>query len=278
MLGICIDGAPQSVTFAANDLKSLLCLLLFLSTLAAQGQSKEYGVFLGASNYHGDLADEIVLKESHLSAGIFYRKNFNEFWTWRPMLSYMRISGSDANFDANRIRNLSFRNDILEISNLIELNYEPFSKQAWHNKFTTFVFAGISLYHHNPMAERDGEYYELRPMNTENLSSKERYQNFQLSVPFGGGFKVAFTPNFIGSVEVGWRATFTDYLDDVSGVYPETSPNMQFTDRSWELNEDRSFVAEAGDMRGDPHHNDWYLQAGITLSYRLTPILCWATK
>lgn len=260
------------------NLKSLLTLIVLLVSTALSAQNQEFGLMIGASNYHGDLADEVELGETHVSGGLFYRYNFNEFWTYKPMLSYIQISGTDANSETNRLRNLSFKSDIFEWSNTIELNFQPFSPSPFHEFATFYAFAGVSLYYHNPKAELNGEWYELQPMNTENRPKKNQYKRFQVGIPFGGGFKLALTPNFVTSVEIGWRGTFTDYLDDVSTVYPETSPNMTFTNRSGELGIDNPAVAEPGDMRGDPNFNDWYIQAGITLAYRLTPIRCWATR
>ncbi len=246
-------------------------------SLPIWAQTHEIGLFLGASNYHGDLADEIVLSETHASAGIFYRHNFNKFWAYKPMLSYMRISGSDENFEEYRLRNLSFRSDIFELSNTLELNFQPFSNSPYHQNVTFYAFTGFALYYHNPKTKSylNDEWLELPPMHTEGQDGQTQYKNFQLSIPFGGGFKYALAPNFIACLEVGWRRTFTDYLDDVSTIYPDKELNFEYSDRSREVTETNTFVSEAGDMRGDPNLKDWYLQAGITLSYRFIPIKCW---
>ena len=62
-----------------NMLKSakqflILCSVIFTG-FSAMGQKWEVGGMLGASNYNGDLAREIVLKESHLAGGVFFRHN-----------------------------------------------------------------------------------------------------------------------------------------------------------------------------------------------------------
>lgn len=259
-------------------MKEFLSLTFILITSLASAQSKEIGFMLGGSNYHGDLADELVLSETNPCGGVFYRLNFNEFWAYKPMISVMRISGSDENFETNRLRNLNFQSDIIEISNSIELNYEPFSNSPFHNNITAYASLGIAFFYHNPKAIRNGELFELHPMNTENVPLKSQYKLFQMSIPFGGGVKYAITPNFITSFECTWRKTYTDYLDDVSTVYPETSGNMSFTNRTSELGEAHPYAGEPGDMRGNPRFKDWYMHAGITFSYRFTPIQCWATR
>ena len=257
-------------------MKVVLISIFLLSINALHAQTHEIGLFGGASNYHGDLASEIVLGETHPSGGVFYRYNFDQFWAYRPMLSFMTISGSDENYDEYRLRNLSFKSNIIELSNTIELNFQPFSNSPYHNSSTFYAFAGVAIMYHNPKAELRGEWHKLRSLNTENLPTKDRYNLFQFAVPFGGGYKHSITRNFIVGLELGWRKTFTDYLDDVSTVYPDVSANYQFTDRSWEVSESGNFIAEPGDMRGDPNLKDWYFQGGISLTYKFTPILCWS--
>lgn len=257
-------------------MKGIFTIIFSLHYVALFAQTHEAGFFGGASNYHGDLADEIVLSETHASGGIFYRYNFDEFWAYRPKLSIMTISGSDQNFEEYRLRNLSFKSNIIEFSNTLELNFQPFSNSPYHNSSTFYAFVGAALFYHNPMAELNGEWYKLKELNTENLPPKQRYNKFQFAIPFGGGYKYAITQNLIAGVELGWRKVFTDYLDDVSTVYPEVSANRQFTDRSYEVSDQGQYIAEPGDMRGNPHLKDWYIQTGISISYRFTPILCWS--
>lgn len=129
--------------------------------------------------------------------------------------------------------------------------------------------------YHNPKAELNGSWHKLHPLNTEDQDPKNRYNRIQITIPFGGGVKFQLTPNLMASWELGWRKTFTDYLDDVSTSYPETPTNLQFSDRSWEVSEGGAYIAQPGDMRGNPDFKDWYIQTGLTIAYRFTPIICW---
>jgi hypothetical protein len=94
----------------------------------------------------------------------------------------------------------------------------------------------------------------------------------------GAGVKYALTDNLILGFETAWRKTFTDYLDDVSGVYSDVQNSSgsinRFVDRSWELTPDGRPLANDGDMRGDPNLKDWYIQSIFKISYRFTPIQC----
>ena len=265
-----------------------IAITFILSSLISQaqfGKSGEVGFLLGASNYHGDLAHDVVFSETHFSAGVFYRYNFNEFWSYRPTLNYLQISGSDQNFEEYRLRNLSFNNTIIELANQFEFNYQPFSSKAFHKHATFYAFSGLNFFYHNPTTVMQGQEFDLRDYQTEPTEEGEsRYSLFQLAVPIGVGYKHSFTPNFLIGFEIGWRRLFTDYLDDVSTVYPdldELRANFgnnaaQLSDRSWEVTDNGSSVANSGEMRGDPNLNDWYMQAGFTISYRFTPIQCWS--
>ncbi len=188
-------------------------IVSFLGYTAA-AQSWEFGGMLGGSNYHGDLAYNIVPKETNLSGGVFFKYNINETWSIRPTLSYMKISGADDNFKENTLRNLSFRNNIYELSTIMEYNFRPFSNKSIHQRSTFYLLGGIAVFLHKPQAKLDNKWHDLPPLMTEN----QRYSLVQVSLPMGAGIKHAVTPNFIIGIEAGWRMTFTDYIDDVITV------------------------------------------------------------
>tara|TARA_B110000091_G_scaffold211335_1_gene255758 strand:- start:382 stop:1161 length:780 start_codon:yes stop_codon:yes gene_type:complete len=249
-------------------------VLILSASLCSLAQSWELGGMLGGSNYHGDLAYNIVPKATRFSGGIFYKYNFNEYWSIKPTISYLKISGADSNFDEYRLRNLSFRNNILEVGSMFEFNFQQFSNRTIHRKSTFYAMAGIAAFLHKPEAKLNDEWYDLTAIGTES----QRYGKVQIAVPFGGGVKHAVTPNLIVGLEVGWRKTFTDYLDDVSRLYPDMtgggSEASLLTDRSWEVSENNKQLANTGDQRGDPNLKDWYFQTAFTISYRFTPIKC----
>ena len=96
----------------------------------------------------------------------------------------------------------------------------------------------------------------------------------QFSVPLGIGFKIKVSKNFDAGAETGFRKTFTDYLDDVSGNYPDKSAlyNAQgpvalyLSDSSVEPNVSFS-------PRGNPKNSDWYVYTNIHLTFYLTTSL-----
>ena len=148
-----------------------------MMNFGVSAQSLEIGGAIGASNYHGDLAYNISPKETHFSGGVFLNYNFNEYWSYRPTLSYLKISGSDSNFTDHELRNLSFRNNIYEFSNALEFNFKPFSNRDIHTKTTFYATAGLAVFVHKPEALLNGEWYDLSDLATEN----QNYSLFQFA-------------------------------------------------------------------------------------------------
>ncbi len=259
-------------------------LFALMQVSLASAQNWEYGVSIGASNYHGDLAYNIVPKESHLAAGIHMRYNMTPYWSYKPSIMRAKISGSDQNFDEYKFRNLHFESDIWEFNNVLEFNFLPFGSRILSKDFSSYATLGITLFRHNPKAEFNDEMYSLRNLRTEGQNGKNQYGLLQLAIPFGGGVKYNINKNLVIGLEVAWRKTFTDYLDDVSTVYPDLDEQRQrngnlsadMSDRSWEVEGGTGQpLSVAGDERGDSAIKDFYFITAFSFTYRLTPIACW---
>src|SRR5690606_14355526 len=91
-------------------------------------------------------------------------------------------------------------------------------------KFSPYLFTGISLMNFQPKARDDsGNWVRLRDLGTEGQGlpgNAEKYKLAGLAIPFGLGFKYNLGLNWNLTAEMGYRASFTDYLADVSGYYP----------------------------------------------------------
>src|SRR5437867_12635811 len=121
---------------------SLLVLLSFsaVAQYRMMGGSWEMGLFVGGSNYLGDLAPDLVLPETHPAAGFFIKRNLSPFFAMGIDARYGTISGADANFESQKVRNLSFRSHILEISPRIELNFFRFRIGLGTKSFTPYIY------------------------------------------------------------------------------------------------------------------------------------------
>jgi hypothetical protein len=193
----------------------------------------EAGVLVGTSNYSGELVNTIVdVKHMHLAFGAFARYNMNKFLTFRLQGAYGTISGNDKDSKAERdlIRNLHFRSQIVEFGLIGEFNLMGFSPVGNNRMFSPYAFMGFSVFNFNPKAQhfdprQDGIWMPLQPLNTEGQGSSEYpnrnpYALTQISIPLGLGIKYAINSHVNLGFEIGFRKTFTDYLDDVANTYP----------------------------------------------------------
>lgn len=221
-------------------MKKLLLAALLLSLpilLSAQHNWNrpyfEAGGMIGVSNYSGELVNSIVdVKHLHLAGGLFLRYNMNQYLSLRLNGAYGTISGDDANSRDNRnqIRNLHYRSHILDVGVMAEINFMGYNPTGHKKMFSPYAFVGFAVFNYNPRARhfdpnRDGEWVALQPFATEGQGSsafpnRDPYRLTQLSIPLGLGFKFAVNSHLNIGFEVGFRKTFTDYLDDVALTYP----------------------------------------------------------
>lgn len=260
-------------------------VLLLLIHLSLSAQYYELGAFLGVTNYKGELnlQSPLVPTDFNSAVGMFARYNFNRHFSTKASLLKGQVSGSDinANKPELRERNLSFRSDIVELAVVGEYYLLPFAIRE--GKITApYLFAGIAGYRFNPQAEVRGNWYELQPVGTEGqgdprLSDDPKYSRYQSSIPLGIGFKFSLNHSINIGVEFGARKTFTDYLDDVSGVYPdldilykENPMAAMLSFRTPEYNREASWTNPKGQPRGNPSDKDWYFFTGISVSVNMT--------
>ena len=249
--------------------------------IPASAQYNEVGILVGGSTYKGELAPNLFKSDfNHLAGGVFFRHNWNRHWSWKVEINYGKISGDDAysDYGFERDRNLSFYTNVLDVSPLIEFNFFPYETGNYYYPFTPYLFTGISVFKFNPMAQLNGEEYELQPLTTE---GQRPYKRLQLAVPIGGGIKFSVGRIGIG-LEVGARRTYTDYLDDVSTVYPDLglllankgATAVALSDRSFSsLDSSNTIPGPYLKQRGNAQDKDWYLFGGVTLYFRLTSLL-----
>jgi len=247
-----------------------LTLILFLSCIliASFAQRYEGGIFVGTTQYQGDLVKaQIVLKETKPALGIYGRYFFTHRWAFRAGFNYGFIKGDDANGHWER-RNLHFRSNIYEVSAIGEFYILPYVNGSEQFRLAPYLFAGASFFHFNPKAEYQGKWYELQPLQTEGIN----YSLNQIGIPFGFGLKYNLGPSKLWSFgfEFGQRITFTDYLDDVSTDYPDytnMSPLATALSCRWgEYFKDGKQYKPTGKVRGDPDDNDWYFFGGFTVA------------
>jgi hypothetical protein len=265
----------------------VIILITFFSVINVTAQTPEIGVFGGGAYYIGDLNPYTHFKQTNYAVGIIYRHNFdNERVALRVQGIIGKVSGNDAKSnDLNQLnRNLNFSSSVLEIGPLIEINFIDYIVGVMSRKKfkfqTPYLFAGITYFQMNPSGTYQGQAIELQPLATEGQetsqnSSQNRYALKQISIPLGLGYKFNVTKRFAISLEYGIRKTFTDYLDDVSGRYPNLQLlsveagqlSAHMSDRS--INEEGNADLNYGMSRGNSKNKDWYSFFGAIISFRI---------
>lgn len=266
--------------------KTFLILLFFIySPTFLFAQWDELGFQLGVSNYKGELSANLFNTDFlHPAGGIFYRHNINRRWAYRIMASYGYISGDDSKSKIayNVNRNLSFESSIIDASGFFEFNFLPYETGTKEKrlKFTPYLFSGLSIFRFNPKAELNGRLIPLRDLGTEgqNIPGNSTYSLTSYALPIGGGVKVSLG-NIGIALEVCARRTYTDYLDDVSTIYPDKNALLTYGGPEAVLFSDRSLPSPnpsdslntiyPGKQRGSSENDDWYIFTGITIFFRL---------
>lgn len=263
-------------------LLTLLCLLFTSGAVLAQ-RTHSFSIGLGTLYYYGDLTDKFNNSLVRPAVSLNYNRYLLPTLSFRAGFAYGEIGAADnmALDDARRRRNLHFKSHVAEVSGV--LMYEFLRDRNFGNEWvgkpfvTPYVFLGVALFHMNPKARYNGVWYELQPLGTEgqfipNSENPGPYSLIQFSAPMGVGVNMRLT-EFTGiGVELGYRTTSTDYMDDVSTVYPDFDALQQVSGDLAVTLSDRALerTTRPGEIRGNPGANDSYFFTAFTITYYLS--------
>ena len=260
-----------------------LMVAFALALTEAKAQSWELGAFGGGAGYMGDLNPVKPYKVTGMAFGAFVKKNFDGHFGLKLNLTHGRVRAADS-LSGNEdqwVRNLSFFSPVTEIGLGLEFNFFNYVPSRSRKRYSPYLFAGGGLTLFNPKTKLRGETYELSALATEGGNLNNPYRKYTLSIPFGAGLKYNFLKTWSIGAEMGYRVMFSDYLDDVSGRYPdfsgldrrvpENALRYELADRSWE----RGYSRRAPfTQRGDFRPRDTYFFGGITLTYTILSAKC----
>jgi len=276
-------------------MKKLLAIILFLPLAGFAQYKLEIGVNIGAANYLGDIGGkgsggrkdglaDLVLGQSRPSLGGYVRYRLHPLITLKGHVFWGRLEAADS-LSANpgrQGRNLSFRNDIVEMSGHVEYNFysaNDVGKIAGKRvDFRTYLSGGFGYFINNPKAKYSGQWVELRPLATEGqgiVDGRTPYKKFAMCIPVGVGFAYVINRKYKIGLELGYRKTFTDYIDDVSTTHvdPALLPNdvsralSNRSDESSPVYPELIGYNRAGSPRGNSENMDSYLYSNINASY-----------
>lgn len=233
----------------------------FYSSRLWKNQRNEFGLFLGATNFLGELGGrdlvgsgflwDLEFNQTRFAAGFSYQYYMGERHSVSVQGTFGRVGGHDNTttepFRQNR--NLHFRSSIYEgtinyqfhfikakIGNLYNLRSTR-GKKLGLKSFSIGMYGtiGIGGFYFNPQAQLDanidgvpdgGNWINLAPLNTEGQGlpdGPEDYKQFSIAIPVGIGFRYNINREWGLKLEMAHRFTFTDYIDDVSTVYYDKS-------------------------------------------------------
>lgn len=270
----------------------------------------EFIVGVGAANFLGELGGanqigtffvkDLEFKATRPSAQIAIRYKFNNRMAVKGGVYYQLLNGSDklTKEPYRHNRNLSFRANVIELSGQFEFfltkeqqgsRYKIKNAKGVKNyDFQAYLFLGVGGFYFNPQAKYKGRWENLQPLGTEGQGlpggPTKKYSRFSVCIPYGIGLKEAITKEWAVGLEIGIRKTFTDYIDDVSGVYYDNAalraargdmaadladPSLLSMPIEYGGNSNGGIQGGAGQVRGHSNHKDAYMFMNITVSYKI---------
>jgi hypothetical protein len=228
-----------------------IILICFISSIWVSAFSQNrYNYFtvgghLSAMSYFGDLNPKTNFASTNVSLtrpGFGFELSYKATprFHFRSAIAWGRLRGDDFESASEDdltgafyryTRNLNFRNDILELSLVGMWDFIPNSRRFYRRQnVVPYVFGGVATFYSDPRGRAPdslgGKWVRLRPLNTEGQGKDgyaKPYSPINIAFPVGLGAKFKIADRLDLSIEVGYRFTLTDYLDDVGGLYPDPS-------------------------------------------------------
>jgi len=263
-----------------SGLAFVLGIIALLGARGSMAQSWQAGFQLGGTNYYGELQEKgFDLSQSRFMFGIAGAYHLNGRLSLQGSIFKGNITGADhaSNNIASQQRNLSFATRLYEVGLAGRFNILDIEKHT----LVPYVFGGIAVFRINPYAfAQDGAKLYLIPLSTEgqslpNYPERQRASLYNFSLPFGGGLSARLNEFWSLDFELGYRKTFTDYLDDVSTYYADPAlllsafgpRSVEMAYRGGELPNGNPNYPGTGSLRGTPASKDWYYAGLIRLNY-----------
>lgn len=256
-----------------------------ISTPAKAQRKAQFWVtpMLGTVYYVGDLKDHAMpsipfLRPFYGAAVKFkYKQNFT------VGLGYFRgsLAGADRWGVRNLRRDFRFKSTLDDINLMVKFN--PFIKNTFlrinrpeRNFYKPWLILGVGYFRYDPQvySEQYG-WASARALGTEGQFLQGNYpapySMWDWSIKYGLEFDVPLNARWTLQVYTFYNLTFTDYIDDVSEVYPDydallASPNGAVV-ASYSYRYDNGRIPPGGARRGNPRFDDGYVNTGVSISY-----------
>lgn len=220
--------------------KTFIIILFSLFYNSSFAQINELGIFVGGSNYIGDIGKTTYINPNDLAYGLVYKWNFNPRIAFRVTYTHAQISADDKNSNniVRQNRGLRFNNTINEIGLGIEFNFLKYNiSQPKLNK-TPYFIIGVELSSYNVINSGT------------NITNYTYTTKNQYIIPIGIGFKTKLFNNIGFAIESRINFTFADDLDYNNFDLP-------------------------GLNYGNPSSSDWYVITGVSFVYAFGRKACY---
>ncbi len=220
-------------------------LLFLFPIFSINAQIHEVGVFIGGSNYVGDVGVTDYISPDKPAFGILYKWNKSPRHSYRISYTQTKLIGNDFNSkEASRyLRGYHFENSIKELSLGLEFNFFDFNLHKPEKQITPYIYSGISYFKYDEL------YVLLGETNKEKSGSS-------FAIPLNLGVKSNISPYFVLALEVGARFTYTDNIDG-SNPKNEDFKTLRF---------------------GNINNKDVYVFSGLTLTYTFGEKPCYCAE
>ena len=222
-------------------------------------------VGLGPTRYTGDLSE--IGNVGHLQLGAAV--NLALAYRATQQLSY-RVEGqlyyiyAHQKYTRNYYNNLSFRSLNPDVWAGVQVDFWPVNDR--YRATIPYALAGAGFTYMTPKARYNGQTYGLADLQTEGVS----YNRLAGIIRYGLGLPILSSERFRVNLEGTYTHVLSDYLDDVSSVYPDKSGadvlTVALTDRRAELGTTLNYP---GEQRGHTGKNDGYFVLTGRLIYVL---------
>jgi hypothetical protein len=217
-------------------------LFCFFPFMNSQAQIHEIGVFVGGSNFVGDVGPTTYISPNEPAIGLLYKWNKSPRHAYR--FSYIQSNINSNDLDSKELgrnqRGFRFENNLREVSVGIEFNFFDFNLHDSRTKITPYVSSGISYFLSR---------YKLTDTQEDTTTEGRTERRKSIAIPMILGIKSTLSPSLILALETGARYTLTDNID---GSY-----NGNF---------------------GNINNNDWYVFTGVTLTYTFGNKPCYCAE
>jgi len=172
-------------------------VVILYQTAFSQNRGQDFGLFVGTSQYNGDVNMEKAYNNPHWTASLWYKRVYNERYSLRFAITYGELQSSDTDFlnEYQQNREYYFEDhNLYEFSSVVEFNFFEITEDIDENNFSPYLVGGVAVF--------------------SAIGVDKWYQAF--SLPIGAGLKFRLSPRIELDVEWVFRKTSTDNLDNLA--------------------------------------------------------------